>query len=141
MCGGIACSDEWSEVVYLFFFSSRRRHTRCALVTGVQTCALPIVLPDGLMFDGSGRKRAGSVSCCVESALCGQQCQARADVIEQGSRRRAFEEVVAEQLDAPYRTALRSTRANPACAEDLLQIGSAPGRIPVTNTHLVCRLL
>src|SRR3546814_8848317 len=28
--------------VALFFFSSRRRHTRCALVTGVQTCALPI---------------------------------------------------------------------------------------------------
>src|SRR3546814_6328053 len=27
---------------YCFFFSSRRRHTRCALVTGVQTCALPI---------------------------------------------------------------------------------------------------
>src|SRR3546814_7689003 len=26
----------------LFFLSSRRRHTRCALVTGVQTCALPI---------------------------------------------------------------------------------------------------
>src|SRR3546814_18819650 len=29
-------------LVYSFFFSSRRRHTRCALVTGVQTCALPI---------------------------------------------------------------------------------------------------
>src|SRR3546814_11436579 len=33
-------------LVYLslfnFFFSRRRRHTRCALVTGVQTCALPI---------------------------------------------------------------------------------------------------
>src|SRR3546814_10262365 len=28
-----------------FFFSSRRRHTRCALVTGVQTCALPIFAP------------------------------------------------------------------------------------------------
>src|SRR3546814_2098409 len=28
--------------LYFFFFSSRRRHTRCALVTGVQTCALPI---------------------------------------------------------------------------------------------------
>src|SRR3546814_4463134 len=26
-----------------FFFSSRRRHTRCELVTGVQTCALPIL--------------------------------------------------------------------------------------------------
>src|SRR3546814_6413765 len=33
------------ECFFLFvsvFFSSRRRHTRCALVTGVQTCALPI---------------------------------------------------------------------------------------------------
>src|SRR3546814_8766665 len=29
-------------VCSFFFFSSRRRHTRCALVTGVQTCALPI---------------------------------------------------------------------------------------------------
>src|SRR3546814_7812864 len=27
---------------YVFFFSRRRRHTSCALVTGVQTCALPI---------------------------------------------------------------------------------------------------
>src|SRR3546814_13378047 len=33
------------------FFSSRRRHTRCALVTGVQTCALPIfaALPGDLL--------------------------------------------------------------------------------------------
>src|SRR3546814_7450462 len=30
---------------YCFFFASRKRHTRCALVTGVQTCALPISLP------------------------------------------------------------------------------------------------
>ena len=28
---------------FFFFFSSRRRHTRCADVTGVQTCALPIL--------------------------------------------------------------------------------------------------
>src|SRR3546814_7128657 len=34
---------EFSLALYgFFFFSSRRRHTRCALVTGVQTCALPI---------------------------------------------------------------------------------------------------
>src|SRR3546814_11112155 len=32
----------WKGVCLLVFFSSRRRHTRCALVTGVQTCALPI---------------------------------------------------------------------------------------------------
>src|SRR3546814_18692607 len=39
----------WSVyvIVYVFFFSSRRRHTRCALVTGVQTCALPICRRDG----------------------------------------------------------------------------------------------
>src|SRR3546814_1503608 len=30
--------------IVFFFFSSRRRHTRCALVTGVQTCALPILM-------------------------------------------------------------------------------------------------
>src|SRR3546814_16076502 len=31
-------------VIIFFFFSSRRRHTSCALVTGVQTCALPICI-------------------------------------------------------------------------------------------------
>src|SRR3546814_6082772 len=34
----MSCAVNW----LFFFFSSRRRHTRCALVTGVQTCALPI---------------------------------------------------------------------------------------------------
>src|SRR3546814_2973583 len=46
-------------VLYLcvcFFFSSRRRHTRCALVTGVQTCALPIFV--GEAIDRSGMARA-----------------------------------------------------------------------------------
>src|SRR3546814_7779068 len=32
-----------------FFFASRRRHTRCALVTGVQTCALPIFMLSPLL--------------------------------------------------------------------------------------------
>src|SRR3546814_3989520 len=32
------------DFCYVFYFSSRRRHTRCALVTGVQTCALPILV-------------------------------------------------------------------------------------------------
>src|SRR3546814_5864497 len=35
-----------------FFYSSRRRHTRCALVTGVQTCALPISRQVALLGDG-----------------------------------------------------------------------------------------
>src|SRR3546814_6244924 len=46
-CSGV-CDSVWFRCYSLcfsfsfFFFSSRRRHTRCALVTGVQTCALPI---------------------------------------------------------------------------------------------------
>src|SRR3546814_2201084 len=47
------------ELLLMFFFSSRRRHTRCALVTGVQTCALPIserfhIITGGF---GSGKSR------------------------------------------------------------------------------------
>src|SRR3546814_3871235 len=44
-----------------FFFSSRRRHTRCALVTGVQTCALPIFGPNGanVIYDAVGGDYAG----------------------------------------------------------------------------------
>src|SRR3546814_10414329 len=34
----------------LCFFSSRRRHTRCALVTGVLTCALPIFQGDVILW-------------------------------------------------------------------------------------------
>src|SRR3546814_8044537 len=51
-------------VVYIIFvfFSSRRRHTRCALVTGVQTCALPIctitILDDGDGMDEGELDRA-----------------------------------------------------------------------------------
>src|SRR3546814_966611 len=39
----VACVIGYLCCLY-FFFSSRRRHTRCALVTGVQTCALPILI-------------------------------------------------------------------------------------------------
>src|SRR3546814_20181830 len=64
-----------SIVVIFCFFSSRRRHTRCALVTGVQTCALPIFKPHGLMFpvDVSTSSRAtiggmtGNNSCGARS--------------------------------------------------------------------------
>src|SRR3546814_15787991 len=47
------------HIIVCFFFSSRRRHTRCALVTGVQTCALPIfcndLFPAGQMYRGRGK--------------------------------------------------------------------------------------
>src|SRR3546814_4953455 len=47
---------------YCFFFSSRRRHTRCALVTGVQTCALPISLTVIVVNPGTdGRYGDGNI--------------------------------------------------------------------------------
>src|SRR3546814_1671178 len=47
----------------MFFFSSRRRHTRCALVTGVQTCALPI--------SGSSLQRTLGVGEAARKAVAG----------------------------------------------------------------------
>src|SRR3546814_9110391 len=51
----LLCS--WSRLyfVFFFFFSSIRRHTRCALVTGVQTCALPIFFLQFAQAGGVGR--------------------------------------------------------------------------------------
>src|SRR3546814_3391083 len=46
----------------MFFFPSRRRHTRCALVTGVQTCALPILLAAAerpIFYTGGGIINSG----------------------------------------------------------------------------------
>src|SRR3546814_6281678 len=47
--------------VCLFFFSSRRRHTRCELVTGVQTCALPILPKKGTHSVGVAPQYASSL--------------------------------------------------------------------------------
>src|SRR3546814_2892367 len=56
-----------------FFFSSRRRHTRCALVTGVQTCALPISGCDGVVSSGLEverlRREAPSELICVTPGI------------------------------------------------------------------------
>src|SRR3546814_10203437 len=51
------------------FFSSRRRHTRCALVTGVQTCTLPI-FPSRFTSDESlddARGCAGMIGCRLDT--------------------------------------------------------------------------
>src|SRR3546814_2456038 len=45
-------------MIICFFCSSRRRHTRCALLTGVQTCALPISLSEADREDAAARKAA-----------------------------------------------------------------------------------
>src|SRR3546814_4179319 len=69
---------------WIFFFSSRRRHTRCALVTGVQTCALPIW------------------------AMTKSQLQAETDPLTGLLNRRAMEERVRalRQQDMPFALAM-----------------------------------
>src|SRR3546814_5165 len=48
-------TDDVFDILCVFFFSSRRRHTRCALVTGVQTCALPISTGGNVVGEITGR--------------------------------------------------------------------------------------
>src|SRR3546814_12633179 len=56
-------------LVFVFFFSSRRRHTRCALVTGVQTCALPIWAQALRAGEVPARVRAAAKPSLVERLL------------------------------------------------------------------------
>src|SRR3546814_5222011 len=51
--------------IVIFFVSSRRRHTRCALVTGVQTCALPIC-SRGILCQGRGSAANSAVCYCLD---------------------------------------------------------------------------
>src|SRR3546814_13099147 len=51
------------------FFASRRRHTRCALVTGVQTCARPISDRRRAVSPGVDPDRARS---SASEELCGE---------------------------------------------------------------------
>src|SRR3546814_7617500 len=55
--------------VGVLFFSSRRRHTRCALVTGVQTCALPIYKPGVVVVVTDGEETCGGSPCDLGKKL------------------------------------------------------------------------
>src|SRR3546814_8198806 len=83
----------------VFFFSSRRRHTRCALVTGVQTCALPILLTAfRIIFDeacadfavvisGCAKGRERFVDRLAEAVLAQREHMARHDILMTHLRR------------------------------------------------------
>src|SRR3546814_3548948 len=62
-------------IVSFFFFASRRRHTRCALVTGVQTCALPISCPITIL------------SLIVSCLFCAVPCASRTRLLLRGGVR------------------------------------------------------
>src|SRR3546814_9794237 len=60
-------------IVLVFFFSSRRRHTRCALVTGVQTCALPISRDQSPALQLNALREAGCEKVFTEKASGAQR--------------------------------------------------------------------
>src|SRR3546814_19672201 len=75
-----------------FFFSSRRRHTRCALVTGVQTCALPI-----WRLALSGRSGRGFVAVPADAA------ELRGPLVLASPRRQSAVAVARDLADAAQR--------------------------------------
>src|SRR3546814_3049734 len=64
----------------LFFFSSRRRHTRCALVTGVQTCALPI-FPFDLKVASQAAKLGKTLAETAKGSKVGAACNTLMDAV------------------------------------------------------------
>src|SRR3546814_1021892 len=100
----------------LFVLSRRRRHTRCALVTGVQTCALPISDVPCLCetLDEQDRKAADDQCPGDDDGVFEHYFDIVAEGEAEDHRRKKGE----QQVDR------KSTRLN-----------------PVTNAHLVCRLL
>src|SRR3546814_5257961 len=93
---------------FFFFLSSRRRHTRCALVTGVQTCALPISMP--MWF----RRPDGDIQ-LVNSAYVAAVGAASAEAVVSGGVE------LIETVDGltPAHVAQRTGRA--PCREDVCQ--------------------
>src|SRR3546814_1002390 len=67
-------------MVAVFFFSSRRRHTRCALVTGVQTWALPISSRLGIYRQGNGLVQTGGAWSLLATNISTDEIVARVPV-------------------------------------------------------------
>src|SRR3546814_17682155 len=106
----ISCSHFFSFIVVchlfclfvffvFFFFSSRRRHTRCALVTGVQTCALPICARTCRLHC---RTRAGRRRCPDGGQRqCDGQRPGRAPAARPAGRRRATRDRAGQRPPVP----------------------------------------
>src|SRR3546814_8643683 len=122
-------------LLFIVFFSSRRRHTRCALVTGVQTCALPICTavhqygehgaceigprgsPVHIVNGACRRSRTPSAADSVRPVAWSSSCDAAVR-----DWRSTSDAPLPSSL--PYHEDRKGTRLT-----------------PVTNAHRVCRLL
>src|SRR3546814_1698887 len=113
----------------LFLFSSRRRHTRCALVTGVQTCALPISRARTLVIEPS-REGRDALTADIRAALSQSGALTGPAVTVQSIANKGL-------TRAEARDPLSYDKG------DLVRfkIGRAHVGTQVTNEQLVCRLL
>src|SRR3546814_3123205 len=146
----------------VFFLSSRRRHTRCALVTGVQTCALPICifrLPDDgavinrLGFNNAGldaarsrlqafrsrgrRSGGGSGPVGINLGKNKDSADAVGDYVLGAAALAPLADYLVVNVSSPNTPGLR---ALPGRGELEEQNGRAHVRTPVPNAHHVCRL-
>src|SRR3546814_2376387 len=119
-----------------FFFSSRRRHTRCALVTGVQTCALPIfrirpggervVFDLGTIADDTGHPYRLQ---CKQSTLCRILM---AQIVERGGSVAMGLKVIAAEQDADgVRVTAEDAAGESRTFEGSFLIGADGGRSKV----------
>src|SRR3546814_19382044 len=128
--------------MFFFFLSSRRRHTRCALVTGVQTCALPIfrtVEDTNQAFDAITYQKGEAVITMLES-------YAGEDVWRQGLRTYMEKHKYANTRTDDLWNAVAAAVANglPAIAHDLtrqpcpplLRVGGLPRPADHNNAQL-----
>src|SRR3546814_1972824 len=90
---------------FLFFFSSRRRHTRCALVTGVQTCALPISMLQNMAknLQRLDYSSLGQITGALQR-IDGLMIQAQGIAFEVSATDAAFRQQFPEQYDAAVTT-------------------------------------
>src|SRR3546814_19660304 len=115
--------------VFFFFFSIRRRHTRCALVTGVQTCALPISLDYAIGLDGPSRAVEAMRRAAMQAPVGLRKPLNRALQIRLGQGERQTHEALERTVDREARS-WRDTQA-PAlgnCRERTSENGRASGR-------------
>src|SRR3546814_8513877 len=119
----------------MFFFSSRRRHTICALVTGVQTCVLPILrLARGSGLSGlSGvRARRSGKGVTIMRPLLGYRKTELAEIVraagliaadDPSNRSQAYDRTHARALlaAAPWLDPLRLKIGRASCRERVCQ--------------------
>src|SRR3546814_4788118 len=104
---------------YDVFFSSRRRHTSCALVTGVQTCALPIYRED--------REQAGE-----DRERSRQDVDQQRVVLAEAHRLPQHRSVIKDDVDAHKLLEHREADSRPHDLAHLagrLEIGRAPSEL------------